>query len=117
MYNTKYFYLSLKRLLFTKCCVVDTSFADKWKSGIDNKCNLCLVRMLCFCWKPCVRSPAQGCQTSIYCICEREIIQGEYYADNKPKSIRIRGSKDLTVIKNELYELSIAFVKRFLEPK
>ncbi|CBY33786.1 unnamed protein product [Oikopleura dioica] len=97
--------------------VVDTSFADKWKSGIGNKCSLCLVRMLSFCWKPCVRSPAQGCQTSIYCICEREIIQGEYYADNKPKSIRIRGSKDLTIIKNELYELSIAFVKRFLEPK
>ena len=40
--------------------VVDTSFADKWKSGIENKCGLCLVRILSFCWKPFIKNPAQG---------------------------------------------------------
>ncbi|CAG5110765.1 Oidioi.mRNA.OKI2018_I69.chr2.g5132.t1.cds [Oikopleura dioica] len=57
------------------------------------------------------KSPEQGAQTSMYCICSPEAETGHYYAECAQSKVAIKGKRNLDEAQEELWNLSMKFVE------
>ncbi|CBY13547.1 unnamed protein product [Oikopleura dioica] len=69
--------------------------------------NYCIFK----CCGACFRTPEQGAQTSLKCICDSALTTGKYFSNLQEAPVQIRGVRKLEKIQADLWNITEDFLK------